>query len=175
MTWVGRRGDLQTIWDSCMPLCLQWGIFQYFRQFCFFTGRPSNSSLSPCFPGTSVGQCAHAVHCFYSPTGKEASLAGGCSFEEGKDAFGKITPQSLAPGLVMQADPTELGCSPQSTLCVSPLTAGPGSSCSGGAPWQHPPGPSYPSQSGVQPNTNKVSSRNRCQQPSPRATGRDGS
>lgn len=126
MTWVGRRGDLQADWDSCMPLCLQWGIFQYFRQFCFFTGKPSNSSLSPCFPGASAGKCAHAVDCFYSPAWKEASLAGGCSFEEeGKDAFGKITLRSLAPGLVMQADPTEVGCRPQSTLCVPPLTAGP--------------------------------------------------
>lgn len=42
-------------------------------------------------------QCAHAVHCFCGPTWKEASLAGGWSFEgKGKDAFGKIS--SKEPG-----------------------------------------------------------------------------
>lgn len=181
MTWVGR-GDLQAKWDSCMLPCLQWGVFQYFRQFCFLTGKPSNSFLTAlASQGWALGSVLMLSAVFVAQFEKKHLLLVDVPLKKKERMLlAKETQRSLALGLVMQADLTELGCSciPQSTLHVPSLNLAQESSCSGEAltaltrAGQGPLSLNPHSQAGSQ--TQTVSSRNTWQQPSPRATRKDG-
>lgn len=62
-----KKGSAGQVGQLHAPVSAVRGI-QYFRQFCFLTGKPVIPSWQPLLPGAGVGQCAHAVHCFYSPT-----------------------------------------------------------------------------------------------------------
>lgn len=184
MTWVGRRGDLQAKWDSCVLLCLQWGVFQYFRQFWSLTGKPSNSFLTAlASQGQALGSVLMLSTVFIAQLEKKHLLLVDDPLKmkermllEKKKLKGAWLQDWWCMQIPLSWDAVPVFKAP----CVShPWMLAQESSCSGEALWQHPPGlagdPSLLSLTVRHAaNANNVSSRNRCQLPSPRATRKDG-